>query len=145
MFSGSHKDKIVLRHKQSSLATLCWDLLGQSNKHRSSASHLNPDPGQEWKAWIDRESEIRIATCVRGKIGYLIDCVGKRAEEYIAFECLGHLFLGSPIIFHMRDITRQLPCPDRIWRFRNAKDWKQHQDKSSGTLTFGELTHETLS
>jgi hypothetical protein len=36
----------------------------------------------------------------------------------------------------MRDITRQLPCPDKIWRFRNSKDWKQHQDTSFGTLIF---------
>ncbi|KAH6952074.1 hypothetical protein DER45DRAFT_390688 [Fusarium avenaceum] len=114
MFSGSHRDKIVLRHKQSSLATLCWDLLGQANKHRSSASHHDPGPDQKWKAWVDRESEIRIATCVR------------------ALECLGHLFLGSPIILNMRDITRQLPCPDKIWRFRNAEDWREHQESSSG-------------
>ncbi|KAH7232980.1 hypothetical protein BKA59DRAFT_517415 [Fusarium tricinctum] len=114
MFSGSHRDKIVLRHKQSSLATLCWDLLGHANKHRSLASHLDTDPDQEWETWVDKESEIRIATCVR------------------ALECLGHLFLGSPIILHVRDITRQLPCPDKIWRFRNAKDWKQHRDTSFG-------------
>ncbi|KIL88334.1 hypothetical protein FAVG1_08413 [Fusarium avenaceum] len=113
MFSGSHRDKIVLRHKQSSLATLCWDLLGQASNHRSSASHHDPGPDQEWKAWVDRESEIRIATCVR------------------ALECLGHLFLGSPIILNIRDITRQLPCPDKIWRFRNAKDWEEHQESSS--------------
>jgi hypothetical protein len=133
MFSGSHRDKIVLRHKQSSLAALCWDLLGQANKHRSLASHLDANPGQEWEAWVDRESEIRIATCVRGKIGYLVDCIGKRAEGYIALECLGHLFLGSPIIFNMRNITGQLPCSDKIWRYRNGKDWKQHQGTSSGT------------
>lgn len=135
MFSGSHRDKIVLRHKQSSLATLCWDLLGQANKHRSSASHHDPGPDQKWKAWVDRESEIRIATCVRGMIRYLIDRISKRAEHYIALECLGHLFLGSPIILNMRDITRQLPCPDKIWRFRNAEDWREHQESSSGTLT----------
>jgi hypothetical protein len=42
-------------------------------------------------------------------------------------ESLGHLFLGTPLIFNLRDRTRQLPCPEAIWQSRNAQDWKAAQ------------------
>ncbi|KAF5701784.1 hypothetical protein FMUND_13761, partial [Fusarium mundagurra] len=54
MFSRSHKDKVVLQHKGSSLATMCWDLLGRADKRRhSSQSEL--DSEEEWQAWLTNE------------------------------------------------------------------------------------------
>ncbi|KAG5655696.1 hypothetical protein KAF25_009195 [Fusarium avenaceum] len=121
MFSGSHRDKIVLRHKQSSLATLCWDLLGEANRHRSSASHHDPGPDQEWKAWVDRESEIRIATCVRGMIGYSIDNAKHRHEQREGVPEQGdsrtpfkEAFTSKIVVLELfideRNLSRQIRC-----------------------------------
>ncbi|KAH7191816.1 uncharacterized protein B0J16DRAFT_368139 [Fusarium flagelliforme] len=107
MFSGSHRDKVVLQHKRNSLATMCWDLITADG--RSSMGH-HPNPRQEWPDWLYSESLLRLATCIRG------------------LECLGHLFLGTPLIFNFRDITRQLPCSDTIWQARSAQDWKKAQE-----------------
>ncbi|KAF9773240.1 hypothetical protein IL306_008985 [Fusarium sp. DS 682] len=112
LFSGSHKDKIVLQHKRSSLVTMCWDLLGKADKRRQS-SQAELDTEEEWQAWLTNESEIRLVTCVR------------------VLECLGHIFLGTPLVFNLRDATRQLPCPEKIWKARDALDWKSHRETPS--------------
>ncbi|KAF5627663.1 hypothetical protein F25303_10730 [Fusarium sp. NRRL 25303] len=113
LFSGSHRDKIVLQHKRSSLATMCWDLVGKADKRRQS-TQTEPRSQETWQAWISEESEIRLATCVR------------------VLECLSHIFLGTPLVFNLRDATRQLPCPERLWRIRNALEWKSLQEDSTG-------------
>ncbi|EYB24232.1 hypothetical protein FG05_10654 [Fusarium graminearum] len=105
MFSNSHRDKVVLKHKRSSLSTLCWDLLSRANKRR----HLS-QPGVStegaWQAWLTTESEIRLVMCVRH------------------LECLEHIFLFMPLAINLRDATKQLPCDERAWKTRNALDWK---------------------
>ncbi|RFN45483.1 hypothetical protein FIE12Z_10245 [Fusarium flagelliforme] len=106
MFSGSHRDKVVLQHKRNSLATMCWDLITADG--RSSMGH-QPNPRQEWLDWLYSESLLRLATCIRG------------------LECLGHLFLGTPLLFNFRDRTRQIPCSEAIWQSRNAENWKAAQ------------------
>ncbi|UZP36682.1 hypothetical protein NXS19_004498 [Fusarium pseudograminearum] len=105
MFSNSHRDKVVLKHKRSSLSTLCWDLFSRANKRRHQSQ---PDIGTEgaWQAWLTTESEIRLVTCVR------------------LLECLGHMFLFMPLAINLRDATKQLPCDERVWEARNALDWK---------------------
>ncbi|SCN82494.1 uncharacterized protein FFNC_14754 [Fusarium fujikuroi] len=113
LFSGSHRDKIVLQHKRSSLATMCWDLVGKADKRRQS-TQTEPRSQEAWQVWISEESEIRLATCVR------------------VLECLSHMFLGTPLVFNLRDATRQLPCPERLWRIRNALEWKSLQEDSTG-------------
>ncbi|CVL13468.1 uncharacterized protein FPRN_08594 [Fusarium proliferatum] len=113
LFSGSHRDKIVLQHKRSSLATMCWDLVGKADKRRQS-TQTEAHSEEIWQAWIAEESELRLATCVR------------------VLECLNHMFLGTPLIFNLRDATRQLPCPERLWRIRNALEWKSLQEDSTG-------------
>ncbi|KAI1027691.1 hypothetical protein LB504_011688 [Fusarium proliferatum] len=113
LFSGSHRDKIVLQHKRSSLATMCWDLVGKADKRRQS-TQTEPHSQETWQAWISEESEIRLATCVR------------------VLECLSHIFLGTPLVFNLRDATRQLPCPERLWRIRNALEWNSLQEDSTG-------------
>ncbi|KAF5696740.1 hypothetical protein FGLOB1_13288 [Fusarium globosum] len=113
LFSGSHRDKIVLQHKRSSLATMCWDLVGKADKRRQS-TQTEPHSQEIWQAWIAEESELRLATCVR------------------VLECLGHMFLGTLLVFNLRDATRQLPCPERLWRIRNALEWKSLQEDSTG-------------
>ncbi|TXC06086.1 hypothetical protein FocTR4_00010827 [Fusarium oxysporum f. sp. cubense] len=64
LFSGSHSDKIVLQHRRSSLATMCWDLIGKADKRRHS-SQGELDNEAAWQAWIAEESELRLVTCVR--------------------------------------------------------------------------------
>ncbi|KAF5600617.1 hypothetical protein FPANT_2211 [Fusarium pseudoanthophilum] len=115
LFSGSHRDKIVLQHKRSSLATMCWDLLGKADKRRqSSQGELDKDAA--WQAWITEESELRLVTCVR------------------VLECLSHIFLGTPLVFNLREATRQLPCPETLWRSQNASEWKSRQENSTGIV-----------
>ncbi|KAH7200495.1 hypothetical protein DER44DRAFT_813855 [Fusarium oxysporum] len=60
--SGSHSDKIVLQHRRSSLATMCWDLIGKADKRRHS-SQGELDNEAAWQAWISEESELRLVTC----------------------------------------------------------------------------------
>ncbi|QKD55425.2 uncharacterized protein FOBCDRAFT_184286 [Fusarium oxysporum Fo47] len=60
--SGSHRDKIVLQHRRSSLATMCWDLIGKADKRRHSRQG-ELDNEAAWQAWITEESELRLATC----------------------------------------------------------------------------------
>ncbi|KAF5707238.1 hypothetical protein FMUND_11211 [Fusarium mundagurra] len=107
--SGSHKERIVLQHSRSILATLCWDLLGKADKRRQSSPAELADE-EAWQAWLVAESELRLFTCVR------------------VLECLRHVFLGTPLVFNLRDVTRQLPCSEKIWKSRNAHDWKAHQE-----------------
>ncbi|PTD02610.1 hypothetical protein FCULG_00009031 [Fusarium culmorum] len=105
MFSNSHRDKVLLKHKRSSLSTLCWDLLSRANKRRHQSQ---PDIGTEgaWQTWLTTESEIRLVTCVR------------------LLECLGHIFLFMPLSINLPDATKQLPCDERVWKTRSALDWK---------------------
>ncbi|KAL5619943.1 hypothetical protein FOBRF1_003189 [Fusarium oxysporum] len=112
LFSGSHSDKIVLQHRRSSLATMCWDLIGKADKRRHS-SQGELDNEAAWQAWIAEESELRLVTCVR------------------VLECLSHIFLGTPLVFNLREATRHLPCPERLWRPRDASEWKLRQENSS--------------
>ncbi|KAF4342124.1 hypothetical protein FBEOM_3926 [Fusarium beomiforme] len=112
LFSGSHKEKIIMQHKGSSLVTMCWDLLGKADKRRCS-SQAEIDTEKEWQAWLAQESELRLVTCVR------------------VLECLGHIFLGTPLAFNLRDATRQLPCPDEVWKARDAIEWKRHRQAPS--------------
>ncbi|KAL5588119.1 hypothetical protein FOVSG1_013255 [Fusarium oxysporum f. sp. vasinfectum] len=112
LFSGSHSDKIVLQHRRSSLATMCWDLIGKADKRRHS-SQGELDNEAAWQAWITEESELRLVTCVR------------------VLECLSHIFLGTPLVFNLREATRHLPCPERLWRPRDASEWKLRQENSS--------------
>ncbi|RBR23162.1 uncharacterized protein FIESC28_04157 [Fusarium coffeatum] len=107
MFSGSHKDKVVLQHKRNSLATMCWDPI---TADRRANKTLQVDPEQEWQDWLESESLLRVATCIRG------------------LECLGHLFLGSPLILNFRDITRQMPCSNAVWQARSEKSWRKAQE-----------------
>ncbi|KAF5976256.1 hypothetical protein FBULB1_7031 [Fusarium bulbicola] len=86
-----HKDKIVLQHRRSSLATMCWDLIGKADKRRHS-DESGLDNGTTWQAWIAEESELRLVTCA----------------------------------------TRQLPCSERLWRSRDAPEWKSQQGNSTG-------------
>jgi hypothetical protein len=65
MFSGSHRDKVVLQHKRNSLATMCWDLIIADKR---SSKGQQPDPVQEWQDWLCSESLLRLATCIRGMI-----------------------------------------------------------------------------
>ncbi|EGU88906.1 hypothetical protein FOXB_00564 [Fusarium oxysporum f. sp. conglutinans Fo5176] len=60
--SGSHRDKIVLQHRRSSLATMCWDLIGKADKRRHS-SQGELDNEVAWQAWITEEIELRLVTC----------------------------------------------------------------------------------
>ncbi|EXA34231.1 hypothetical protein FOVG_14665 [Fusarium oxysporum f. sp. pisi HDV247] len=113
LFSGSHRDKIVLQHRRSSLATMCWDLIGKADKRRHS-SQGQLDNEVAWQAWITEESELRLVTCVR------------------VLECLSHIFLGTPLVFNLREATRQLPCAERLWRPRDASEWKLRQENSTG-------------
>lgn len=115
LFSGSHRDKIVLQHRRSSLATMCWDLIGKADKRRHSRQG-ELDNEAAWQAWITEESELRLATCVR------------------VLECLSHIFLGTPLVFNLREATRQLPCPERLWRPRDASEWKLQQENSTGIV-----------
>ncbi|RKL37983.1 hypothetical protein BFJ72_g7443 [Fusarium proliferatum] len=109
MFSRSHRDKLVLQHRGSSLATMCRDLLGRADKrHHSSQSGL--DGEEEWQAWLTKESELRLATCVQ------------------VLECLCHTFLGTTLLLNLREATRQLPCPERMWKSRDAADWKARRE-----------------
>ncbi|KAF5703330.1 hypothetical protein FMUND_13029 [Fusarium mundagurra] len=113
LFSGSHRDKIVLQHKRSSLATMCWDLVGKTEKRKQS-TQSELDNEAIWQAWITEESELRLVTCVR------------------VLECLSHIFLGTPLVFNLREATRQLPSPERLWRARDASEWKSRQGSSTG-------------
>ncbi|KAF4414728.1 hypothetical protein FACUT_14015 [Fusarium acutatum] len=113
LFSGSQRDKIVLQHKRSSLATMCWDLIGKADKRRNS-SQTELDTEQAWQAWITEESGIRLVTCVR------------------VLESLSHIFLGTPLVFNPREATRQLPCPETLWQSRDASEWKSAQENSTG-------------
>ncbi|KAG5787702.1 hypothetical protein H9Q69_013227 [Fusarium xylarioides] len=115
LFSGSHQDKIVLQHKRSSLATMCMDLVGKADKRRKT-TQTEPHTEEVWQAWITEESELRLVTCVR------------------ALECLSHIFLGTPLVFNLRDATRQLPCPGILWRSHNASEWKSRQESSTGIV-----------
>src|SRR6478735_4392982 len=115
LFSGSHRDKIVLQHRRSSLATMCWDLIGKADKRRHS-SQGELDNEVAWQAWITEESELRLVTCVR------------------VLECLSHIFLGTPLVFNLREATRQLPCAERLWRPRDASEWKLRQENSTGIV-----------
>ncbi|RBR20861.1 hypothetical protein FVER53590_29255 [Fusarium verticillioides] len=64
LFSGSHRDKIVLQHKRSSLATMCCDLISKADKRRhSSRDKLNDEVA--WQNWIAKESVLRLVTCAR--------------------------------------------------------------------------------
>ncbi|KAH7169377.1 hypothetical protein DER46DRAFT_573290 [Fusarium sp. MPI-SDFR-AT-0072] len=63
LFSGSHRDKIVLQHRRSSLATTCWDLIGKADKRRHSRQGEH-DNEAAWQAWITEESELRLVTCL---------------------------------------------------------------------------------
>ncbi|KAF4947049.1 hypothetical protein FGADI_10679 [Fusarium gaditjirri] len=112
LFSGSHRDKLVLQHRRSSLATMCWDLIGKADKRRHSGQGELGDEAA-WRAWIIEESELRLATCVR------------------VLECLSHVFLGTPLVFNLREATRQLPCPECLWRLRDASEWKIRQKSST--------------
>ncbi|KAG4262325.1 hypothetical protein FPRO04_12862 [Fusarium proliferatum] len=60
--ASSHRDKIVLQHKRSSLATMCWDLVGKADKRRQS-TQTEAHSEEIWQAWIAEESELRLATC----------------------------------------------------------------------------------
>ncbi|KAF4499299.1 hypothetical protein FAGAP_4504 [Fusarium agapanthi] len=62
LFSGSHKDKIVLQHRRSSLATMCWDLIGKADKRRHS-DQGELDNETTWQAYVAEESELRLVTC----------------------------------------------------------------------------------
>ncbi|EWG55217.1 hypothetical protein FVEG_17474 [Fusarium verticillioides 7600] len=110
LFSGSHRDKIVLQHKRSSLATMCCDLISKADKRRhSSRDKLNDEVA--WQNWIAKESVLRLVTCAR------------------VLECLSHIFLGTPLVFNLREATRQLPCTEKLWRCQNASEWKsRHED-----------------
>jgi hypothetical protein len=95
---------------------MCWDLLGKADKRRHSRQ-AELDTGDAWQTWLTNESELRLVTCVR------------------VLECLGHIFLGTPLVFNLRDATRQLPCSEMIWQSRNASDWKLRQDDNTGSST----------
>lgn len=94
---------------------MCWDLVGKADKRRQS-TQTEAHSEEIWQAWIAEESELRLATCVR------------------VLECLNHMFLGTPLIFNLRDATRQLPCPERLWRIRNDLEWKSLQEDSTGIV-----------
>lgn len=94
---------------------MCWDLVGKADKRRQS-TQTEPHSQEIWQAWIAEESELRLATCVR------------------VLECLSHMFLGTPLVFNLRDATRQLPCPERLWRIGNALEWKSLQEDSTGIV-----------
>ncbi|KAF5533063.1 hypothetical protein FPHYL_13667 [Fusarium phyllophilum] len=113
LFSGSHRDKVVLQHKRSSPATMCWDLIGKADKRRQS-TQIAPHTEDVWQKWITEESELRLVTCVR------------------VLECLSHIFLGTPLVFNLREATRQLPCAERLWRSRDASEWRSRQESSTG-------------
>ncbi|KAF5621684.1 uncharacterized protein FTJAE_11117 [Fusarium tjaetaba] len=95
LFSGSHRDKVVLQHKRSSLATMCWDLLGKADKRRQS-TQTEPHAGEVWQKWITEES--------------------------------------TPLVFNLREATRQLPCPETLWQSRDASEWKSRQENSTGIV-----------
>ena len=65
MYSGSYRDKVVLQHKRNGLATMCWDLI---TADRRSNKLQQPDPEQEWQVWLEAESLLRLASCIRGTI-----------------------------------------------------------------------------
>lgn len=111
MFSHSHKDKIVLQHKGGSLATMCLDLLGRADKRRQS-SQDDLETEDEWQAWLTNESELRLFTCVQ------------------VLECVFNIFLGS-LVSNLRDSVRQLPCPERLWKSRDAVEWKARREIAS--------------
>uniref|UniRef100_A0A0D2YHI4 Xylanolytic transcriptional activator regulatory domain-containing protein n=1 Tax=Fusarium oxysporum (strain Fo5176) TaxID=660025 RepID=A0A0D2YHI4_FUSOF len=54
---------VELTHRRSSLATMCWDLIGKADKRRHSRQG-ELDNEAAWQAWITEESELRLATCV---------------------------------------------------------------------------------
>ncbi|KAF5548892.1 hypothetical protein FMEXI_4563 [Fusarium mexicanum] len=116
LFSGSHRDKIVLQHRRSSLATMCWDLIGKADKQRHS-DQGELDNEATWQAWIAEESGLRLVTCVR------------------VLECLSHIYLGTPLVFNLRDATQQLPCSERLWRSRDAPEWKSQEESFTGIVT----------
>lgn len=94
---------------------MCWDLVSKADKRRQS-TQTEPHSQETWQGWIAEESEIRLATCVR------------------VLEYLSHMFLGTPLVFNLRDATRQLPCPERLWRIRNALELKSLQEDSIGIV-----------
>lgn len=104
MFSGSLRDRLMLQHQQSSLVTLCRELVGQHEQMKPSSA-LGHNAEQEWQAWLADEEFIRLVTSVR------------------ALENLGAIFLEAIPTLNLRTFTRQLPSSDSLWSCRSAIDW----------------------
>ena len=122
MFSGSHREKVVLQHKRNGLATMCWDLITADRRNKESHQ---PGRDQEWQSWLETESLLRVATCIRGMILATKSLKDRTTNYRAGLECIGDLFLGTPLLFNFREITRQLPGSDAIWQARSPQEWRK--------------------
>ncbi|KAF5662931.1 hypothetical protein FCIRC_11368 [Fusarium circinatum] len=109
---GSHYSEI--QGAEDYNTALC-DLLTRAVELTSTRTES--DTEEVWQAWIIEESELRLVTCVR------------------VLESLSHVFLGTTLVFNLREARRQLPCSERLWRSQNAQEWKSQQESFTGIVT----------
>ncbi|WQF88831.1 hypothetical protein CDEST_13845 [Colletotrichum destructivum] len=124
MFSGTPLNQTVLQHEKSLLVTLCRSLITPDVFSKPAEPTVQQNSDHEWRAWLEDEEMVRLMHSV------------------YTLECFQLVFLDLRPSFKLTELTQRLPCNDSAWRCRDAKRWRELDQKQGGSVS--QRRHESL-